>query len=111
MSLDPGYSSANYGHTPYAIEVKDGKVISVVDALGDKVPFEDEQNYAYSDRKLFTVPGLFSYIQQTFLEKPPAIGVTYDKSYGYPVNISINPYIEPCCQDFSINVLKFNVLP
>lgn len=111
MSLDPWYSSANYGHTPYVIEVKDGEVISVIDAQGNIVSIEDEQSFAYSDRELFTLPGLFSFVQQTFLEKPPTIRVTYDAIYGFPASIFVDPYIEPCCQDFSIEVKDFRVLP
>src|SRR5688500_3036850 len=49
MSLDPDYSSSNYGHTPYVIEVKDGEVIAVVDAQGNMVSIEDTQSFAYSD--------------------------------------------------------------
>jgi hypothetical protein len=111
MSLDPWFSSANFGHTPYVIEVKDGEVIAVVDAQGNVVSIEDNQSFAYSDREFFTVPSLFSYVQHTFLRKPPKISVTYDATYGYPASISVDPYIEPCCQDFTIVVLDFHVLP
>ena len=111
MSLDPGYSSDSYGHTPYVIEVKDGKVIAVADAQGNMVSIEDTQSFAYSDRELFTVLGLFSYAYRTFLEEPPTIRVTYNSTYGYPESIFVDPYIEPCCQDFSIDVLDFHVLP
>jgi hypothetical protein len=111
MSLEPGYSSNNYGHTPYIIEVKDGVVIAVVDAQGNTVSVEDTQSFAYSDRELLTVLGLFSYAFRTFLEEPPTIRVTYNSTYGYPERIFVDPYIEPCCQDFSIDVIDFHVLP
>jgi hypothetical protein len=111
ISLDPSFFSDNYGHTPYVIEVKDGEVVAVVDALGNRVSIEDTQSFAYPERELFTIPGLFTYVHQIFLAEPPMIRVTYDSTYGYPDSIFVDPYIEPCCQEYWIDVLEFRVLP
>jgi hypothetical protein len=108
MSLNPGYY---YDQTPLIVEVRNGEVIAVTDSQGNEVSIEDEQSPYYYDRELFTVPGLFSYAHQTFLEEPPIIMVHYDPTFGYPDSIYIDPWVEPCCQDFEISVRDFQVLP
>ena len=37
--------------------------------------------------------------------------VSYNPTYGYPENIYIDPYSEPCCQDYEIEVKDFQILP
>jgi hypothetical protein len=100
-----------YDRMPITFEVKDGKVISMVNALGVTVVPGDLWYNAYYSPNTFTIPGLFSYADQKILERPPAIRISYDPSLGYPTEIYINPYVEPCCQDFSFTVQNFQVLP
>jgi len=94
---------------PILVEVQDGNVISVVDAEGKKVLFTDEASRSHEH--LFSVPGLFSYILETYSGRPPSIQVSYNPALGYPESIYIDPYSEPCCQDFSIDVRDFQILP
>jgi hypothetical protein len=93
------------------VEVKEGKVISLVDSLGNNVPPENIPDVNFRYPNAFTIPGLFSYAHQTILAKPPSLDISYDLTFGYPKDIYIDPYVEPCCQDFDIVVRDFQVLP
>jgi uncharacterized protein DUF6174 len=94
MSVNESGYAGSFAAT---VEVKDGNIISPVGT-------PSEREY------LFTVPGLFSYVSKTYMENPPAIRVTYDSTLGYPTTIYIDPYREPCCQDFTIEIQDFQVL-
>jgi hypothetical protein len=109
MSVDLPYSSEGYDPMlmPLIVEVKDGNVVSVTNTQGEKVSSDDD---IYYDHYFFSVPGLFSYVSETYLEKPPSIEVSYDPTFGYPNTIYIDPWMEPCCQDFTISVQDFQVL-
>jgi hypothetical protein len=111
MSLTIPYSSSNHDRMPLIVEVKDGKVFSVVDAQGKIVSPENDEHYVYDYPDKFTIQGLFSYVHQTYSERPPSISVTYNLIFGYPETIDVNPYVEPCCQSFRIEVRDFQVLP
>jgi len=105
-----GYAS--YGiHMPFRAEVKDGKVISLVDSVGNNVTPADipDTRFRYSDS--FTIQGLFSYAHRKIWEKPPVIDISYDPTFGYPEEIYVDPYVEPCCQDYTIEIQDFQVLP
>jgi hypothetical protein len=111
MSFDLPYSYINYDRMPLTVEVKDGKVVSVVDARGETISPEGDKNTANVYPYPFTIPGLFSYIYQAIWERPPVIQVSYDPALGYPESIYIDPYSEPCCQDFTFGVQDLQVLP
>ncbi len=113
MSVNLPYETTYYGQLPMPliIEVKDGNVVSVIDAQGDKISNMDDGRSAYYYENYFTVPGLFSYVHKYYLEKPPSINVSYDPTLGFPDSIYINPYTEPCCDDFGIEIRDFQVLP
>jgi hypothetical protein len=110
MSLTLPFTGSNYDQMPLTVEVKDDHVISVVDTHGETVSPDDEETaYYYPDG--LTIPGLFAYADQTFWESPRTIKVTYDPVFGYPETLSVDPYTEPCCQDFSFEIRNFEVLP
>ena len=107
------HSSSSYGSLPMplTVEVKDGVVISVVDADSKMILPTDYADASYYYQNFFTIPGLFSYTGQYYLKKPPAMRVTFDQVLGYPNSIYIDPWREPCCQDFTITVQNFQILP
>lgn len=112
MSIYIPYSSGGIGNLPMplTVEVQDGNVVSVADAHGERVSPNDNVDSSYYYENYFTIPGLFSHVHQIYLEKPPSIRVTYDPTLGYPYSIYVNPYVEPCCQDYEIIVESFQVL-
>ena len=113
MSVDLPYETTYYGELPMplTVEVKDNNVVSVTDAQGDIISAEESNNSAYYYQNFFTVPGLFAYVHQYYLERPPSIEIIYDSVFGFPGSIYIDPYTEPCCQDFQITIDDFQVLP
>ena len=86
---------------PLAIEVKDGKVISILDNAGQPVPQFAETFDSYN-----TIEKLFSKLN----DKADKITVEYNKQYGYPESIYID-YIEKAVDDeISFTVSNFTVL-
>ncbi len=110
MSLFLPYASSGFGRLsdPLSVEVKAGIVTSVIDGEGNQVPITQDE-FA-SDKELLTVPGLFRFIAEIFDQKPVSLQVWYDPVLGYPSSIDVDPYSEPCCQDYSIIVKDLQVL-
>ncbi len=105
-----GYALDGKG-MPLRVEVKDSKVISVVDSQGNNLPLVNDPDTSFFYPETFTIPGLFSYAHQTIWKKLPFINISYDPALGYPTSIYVDPYREPCCQDFQIEIQDFQVLP
>jgi hypothetical protein len=96
---------------PLTVEVKDGKAVSVVDVKGETVSPEDAENMERNYKYAFTIPGLFTIAHDWIFKDPPMVDVSYDTALGYPTSIYVDPYTEPCCQDFTFGVQDFQVLP
>jgi hypothetical protein len=111
MLLDLPSSSSSYDRMPLTVEVKDSEVIAVVDARGETVTPEDDEDFIYEYPGAFTISGLFTIADQTFQSQPPLIIVTYDPSLGYPATIHVDPYWEPCCQEYTYIVRDLQILP
>jgi hypothetical protein len=89
---------------PWTIEVQNGKVISAVTAQGYSMPIDDSVLN-------FTVSALFKDIESRYEYHAPLIRISYNPTYGYPEDINIIPYSEPCCQGYQIHIKNFQVLP
>jgi hypothetical protein len=113
MSVNLPYDTTYFGEMPMplTIKVKDGSIISMVDGQGKIIPLNPNNDSAHDSQSLFTIPGLFLYVRQSIVQKPPAMEVSYDPVFGFPSRIYIDPYTEPCCQDFETKVEDFQVLP
>jgi len=97
-----GYGT--YHQMPWTLEVQNDKVVSVINAEGDSEPVND-------DAASFTVTALFVDIAEAYQRKAPSIRISYNPIYGYPERMYINPYAEPCCQDYDIEIRDFQTLP
>jgi hypothetical protein len=93
-----------YPAMPWTLEVKNGKAIFAINAQGDAIPVDD-------DVRRFTVGALFEDIRNRYVNKAPSVEVSYDQTYGYPRHISINPYAEPCCQCYAVEINNFQIIP
>ena len=118
MSIDSrGYGYIN-DRMPLKVEVRDDKIISVVDSRGNNFSPANDPDFGPYYPDIFTIQGLFSYAHKTIWdnsyhtiwEKFPSIRVTCNPDLGYPEEIFVNPYPEPCCQDLTITVRDFQVL-
>ena len=109
MSVD-GYGYAIL--LAITIEVKDDVVVKIIDNKSEKGLFPIEGvDTSYPYEQLYTVPNLFDYVYKSYLENPARIMVTYDPTFGYPTTIYIDPYTEPCCQDFTFEISNIEILP
>jgi hypothetical protein len=109
MSVD-GYGYINV--LAVDIEVKDGVVVKIVDNRSKKgLPSSVGVDTSYPYEQLFTIPRQFDYVYESYLKKPASMRVEYDPIFGYPTTIHINPYTEPCCQDFTFEISNFEILP
>lgn len=97
-----GYGT--YELMPVTLEVRDDQIVSMIDTHGKVVEH-------FSEPPRLTVNGLFDEVEQAYQTGAPEVRVTYDPTYGYPVDIDIDPYREPCCQQYSFKVQDFEVLP
>lgn len=108
-----GYDSTEVlTRAPLTIEVVEDKPISIVDVNGKAVESDDPDFIGYFtyEPEIFTISGLFKLIEKYYLSKPPAMSVTYDPDLGYPTEIYLDPYKEPCCQDITYTITDFKSL-
>ena len=97
-------------HMPLTIEVKDGEIVSLTRADGQVVQSDDPSYETFV--QYGTIDSIFSRIE-TARADPEAgeILVTYDPTYGYPVDATID-YIELATDDeMYLTISSFEVLP
>jgi hypothetical protein len=91
---------------PLSVEVRDGQVVSLLDASGRPVPgdrLEMLERYAGIDK-------LFELVDQAISGKADKVTVTYDPTYGFPTQVSID-YIKLAVDDeLGLQVSNFEVL-
>jgi len=91
---------------PLSVEVRDGQVVSLLDASGRPVPagrLEMLERYAGIDK-------LFELVDQAISGKADEVLVTYDPTYGFPSQVSID-YIKLAVDDeLGLQVRNFEVL-
>jgi hypothetical protein len=94
-------------HMPVTIEVKDGKIISMIDAnvvVGDAWLKENLQDIG-------TVERLFDRIQKDTVDAEQVYS-SYDEEYGFPSSIHICPRRGLCDYEMtSYKITNFEVLP
>ncbi len=96
--------------TPMIVEVKDGSLVSVVDIKGITYAVNASNKTLLDNSNFLTISDLFAYINDTYVRKPASMRVEYDPAMGYPTTIDVDPFVEPCCYDFTITVSNFHVL-
>jgi len=91
---------------PLSVEVRDGQVVSLLDASGRPVPavrLEMLERYAGIDK-------LFELVNQAISDKADKVMVFYDPTYGFPSQVSID-YIKRAVDDeLGLQVSNFEVL-
>ena len=93
------------------VEVKDDKVISVVDAESQRPLPEVGKSISPYEQDSLTIPGVFYGLQRIYSMEPPIMRITYNSKFSYPESTYIDPYTEPCCEDYDIDIQDFQVLP
>jgi hypothetical protein len=92
---------------PLSVEVRDGQIVSMMDATGVEV-LDTDPAYA-SFAPYATVNGLFDWVKPT-LEEADKIEVVYDSMYGFPTSIAVDYITEAVDDEIWISVSNFQVL-
>ena len=94
---------------PLTVEVQDGEVVSMTDVNGEAITTTDPMNEFI--QKYATIDRIFSELDSDSVREADKVTVTYDPTYGYPTEISID-YIELAMDDeLYISVSAFEPLP
>lgn len=94
---------------PFTVEVQNGKVISMVDTNGETVSDTNPTNEFVF--KYATIGRLFAELDSDSIQDADKLTVTYDPTYGFPLEISID-FIEFAMDDeLYLSASAFETLP
>jgi hypothetical protein len=93
---------------PLTIEVQDGEVVSMTKADGSPVA-PDDLNYELFSRYA-TIDRLFSDLKANLDGAADEVKVTYDATYGYPVQTDIDMIKEAIDDELYLTVSNFEAL-
>jgi hypothetical protein len=92
---------------PLVIEVKDGEVVSMEYANGNAI---DENDREFFER-FATIDRLFSELEADLAGEADEVTVTYDSTYGFPSQVSIDYIKEAIDDELGLIASNFEVLP
>lgn len=94
---------------PLTIEVLDGEIVSMIDVNGEAFPMDDPMSELVM--KHATIDRLFSELGSDPVQEADHLTVSYDSTYGFPVEVAID-YIELAADDeLYLSVSAFEPLP
>lgn len=94
---------------PLTVEVKDGEIVSMTDVNGEAFPMDDPMSELVM--KHATIDRLFSELGSDSVQKAERLTMSFDPTYGFPVEVAID-YIELAADDeLYISVSAFEPLP
>jgi hypothetical protein len=97
------------GLMPMTVEVQDGEVVSISDVNGDDYPTTDPMSEFIL--KYATIDRLFSELGSASVRGADKLSVTYDSTYGFPTDITID-FIELAVDDeLYLSISGFEPLP
>jgi hypothetical protein len=109
FELNIGCFCAFRSQMPLTVEVQDGEVVSITDVNGEAISATDPMNEFI--QKYATIDRIFSELNSDSVQEADKVTVTYDPTYGFPSEISID-FIELAADDeLYISVSAFEPLP
>ena len=94
---------------PVTVEVQNGEVVSMIDVNGDEFPMDDPNSEFVL--KYATIDRLFSELGSDSVQEADHLTVSYDSTYGFPVEAAID-YMELAADDeLYLSVSGFEPLP
>jgi outer membrane lipoprotein-sorting protein len=109
FQLNIGCFCAYRDQMPVTVEVQDGKVVSMTNANGDML---DETNPATEFiLKYATIDAIFAELKTDEVKNADQKTVTYDATYGFPVDVSIDFSQQMADEELYLNVSGFEALP
>jgi len=94
---------------PITVEVRNGEIVSAIDVDGNAIPLTDP-NSEYI-LKYATIDRLFSELKSDSVQKADELTVTYDSTYGFPTDISIDFIKQAVDDELYLSVSGFETLP
>lgn len=97
------------GLMPMTVEVLDGEVVSITDVNGEVFPATDP--FSEFILKYATIDRLFAELGTKEVQEADALSVTYDATYGFPADVTID-FMELAADDeLYLSVAAFEPLP
>ena len=94
---------------PLTVEIQNGEVVSMIDVNGKSVSTTDPMSEFIL--KYATIDRIFSELESDSVREADKLTVTYDPTYGYPVEINID-FIELAVDDeLYLSVSAMELLP
>ena len=81
---------------PLTVEVMDGEIVSILDVNGNDYPSTDPMSEFIL--KYATIDRIFSELGSEPVQEADSLTVSYDSTYGFPVEVAID-YIELAADD------------
>lgn len=92
---------------PLIIEVKDGEVVSMEYQSGNEI---DATNLEYFQR-FATLDKIFEELEKDLSGEADNVTVTYDETYGFPTEVSIDFIQEAADDELYLTISEFEALP
>ena len=109
FELSVGCFCAFRSQMPVTVEVQDGEIVSMIGNDGTSMSLTDPLNEYIL--KYATIDRLFSELESDSVQKADKLTVTYDSTYGFPSEISID-FIELAVdEELYLSVSAFEPLP
>jgi hypothetical protein len=109
FELNVGCFCAFRSQMPATVEVQDGEIVSITGADGKPILVSDPLNEYVL--RFATIDRLFSELESDSFREADKITVTYDPTYGFPSDVSID-FIELAVDDeLYLSVSAFEPLP
>ena len=96
FQLSVGCFCAFRNQMPITVEVKNGEIVSITDVNGNAFSTDDPMNETVL--KYATIDRFFSELGSDAVQKADRLTVTYDPTYGFPTDVTID-YIELAADD------------
>jgi hypothetical protein len=109
FQLNVGCFCTYRAQMPVTVEVQDGKVVSMTTVDGQAVAETDPLTEFVL--KYATIDGIFAELNSEDVKNADQVTVTYDPTYGFPVDASIDFSQDMADEELYLNVSNFEMLP
>ncbi len=102
-----------FKYEPYTFEVKNGKVLSALDGLGQPISDADIDAPPHSVDWFYgltTIDSLFDYVEQVS-SQADEVQITYDSEDAYPTSIQVDWSAAVIGDEIGLHVINFESLP
>ena len=93
---------------PLAVEVRDGKVVSMTYSDGEVITADDPQAEFFN--RFSTIDQLFADLKSGPSADADEVQITYDPTYGYPTQVNVDQIKEAVDDEYSVQISDFQVV-